>query len=121
MPARRVCPECKEHLTAPYLSCRFCDWVEGKTPVRQTSQIHRMTPEAKTAYEAGGPTSHDLTPQQWYNVCRFWPSVARRCSRPLAKVGPDNPLHATSRMGPLLKHRLDPEAEAERLAIQSEK
>jgi hypothetical protein len=68
-----------------------------------------MTAEQKEAYEAGGPRSHDLTEQQWFNVCRFWPSVARRCSRPFADVGPHNPLWATSQLGPLTRRIHPPE------------
>jgi hypothetical protein len=82
-----------------------------------------MTHEEKAAYEAGGPTSHSLTEQQWYNVCRFWPTVAKRCSRQFADIGPHNPLHATSFQGPLLARRLQlgaMEAEYEREAIQAE-
>lgn len=86
-----------------------------------------MTPEAKTSYEAGAPRSHDLTSQQWYNVCRFWPSVARRCSRPMEKVGPDHPLHATSNLGPLTRAMMarqvpgiDPDGEAERRRIEAQ-
>lgn len=50
-------------------------------------------------YERGAPGSIDLSEQAWYNVCRFYPSIARRARRPMVKVGPEHPLHKTSRAG----------------------
>jgi hypothetical protein len=113
----KICPECGDDI---YVNARShkCGWRFHAEVIIDRS-AHRMTPEAKAAYESGAPRSHDLAPQQWYNVCRFWTSVAKRCSRPMELVGPDHPLHATSRLGPLLKHRIDPEAEAERQALQA--
>lgn len=103
----RICPECGDDI---YINAKShkCGWrltAEPKAVPRQ----HRMEPEAKAAYESGGPRSGDLTEQQWYNVCRFWPSVARRCSRTFADVGPHNPLHASSNLGPLMRRIRPPE------------
>jgi hypothetical protein len=64
------------------------------------------------------PHSSTLTEAQWYAVCKHFPHVARRCSRPFADVGPHNPLDATSKLGPLLDGMSD--AQRERAAIQSE-
>jgi hypothetical protein len=100
----RACPNCGDPLSIHGV-CGSCNYgrAKPKTELAPRPEQHRMTPQAKAAYEAGGPTSHSLTEQQWYNVCRFWPSIARRCSRPFAKIGPDNPLHATSEQGPIFK------------------
>ncbi|MGH7605431.1 MAG: hypothetical protein ACRENK_15725 [Gemmatimonadaceae bacterium] len=78
---------------------------------------------------ASAPTSLDLTEQQWYNCCKFWPFVAAHCKRPRPNVGPDHPLDATAAMGPMLRGRAalvaprrgdDPDALEERAAIQNE-
>lgn len=53
-------------------------------------------------------SSFSITEQQWYNVCKFFPKVARRCRRPFADVGKHNPLDVTSSMGFLGKAKLAP-------------
>ena len=59
----------------------------------------------RRAYAESGPTSADLTDQQWFNVCKFFPKVAARCQRPMADLSPDNPMHKV-RPGPLLQTML---------------
>lgn len=118
----RDCPDCGEPLGLGAKSCR-CGW----SVVKKSSAVNQEEAERNAALIAWarqhsldtGGKSKDLTEQQWYNVCRFWPSVAKRCSRPFASVGPHNPLHATSRLGPVMR-RFDPEAQAEREAMQAD-
>jgi len=117
----RSCPDCGDDISV-YAKVHSCGWraaAKPKDDVPRPKQ-HRLSPEAQEAYEAGAPRSHDLTEQQWYNVCRFWPTVAKRCSRPFADVGTHNPLHATSRQGPLMRKAVIEEAALERAAIQAE-
>jgi len=59
------------------------------------------------------PTSQDLSDQQWYNVCKHYPNVARRTARPLVQVGPDQPLDKTSSAGPLIARHWGPLPERE--------
>lgn len=73
------------------------------------------------------PTSADLTEQQWYNVCKFWPNVAAHCDRPRPVVAPTHPLDAAARLGPLARRMAevmrscgDASADDERAAIQAE-
>lgn len=115
----RHCPRCRTELVPPFLSCEMCPWSQVRPNGSQRPESPRMDYTAKVAYEAGGKRSTDLTEQQWYNVCRFWPTVAARCERALPDIGPHNPLHHTSKQGPLMR-RVDVDANSERLAIQTE-
>ncbi len=84
----QICSRCAVDLPVPFIACGLCGWRA-----------------VVASYQAPGKSSADLTALQWYNVCRFWPTIARRCGRRLADVGPHNPLHASSRIGPLLRLR----------------
>jgi hypothetical protein len=114
-----ACPNCA-YVNAD--EARFC--AECQAPMHKTALAERAPValsenalraiEARERYLASAPSAADLTAQQWYNVCRFYPTIARKASefshRPLAHVGPDNPLDATAQAGPpiafFLKRRL---------------
>jgi hypothetical protein len=64
------------------------------------------------------PHSSTLSEAQWYSVCKYFPAIASRCSRPMADVGPHNPLDSESKLGPLLTGLT--EDDIERAAIQDE-
>jgi hypothetical protein len=113
----KSCPRCRTALVAPFLSCEMCPWSSMKPADTPRRGFIHMDPQEKAEYERQGKRSGDLTEQQWYNVCRFWPTVARRCRRPFADVGQHNPLHGTSRIGPLMKSVY---VDEERIAIQAE-
>lgn len=74
----------------------------GKLTADQTAEKANQLLEQRRIWASNGPTSFDLTDQQWYNVCRFYPAVASRCRRPLPGIGSHNPLHATSQLGLLV-------------------
>ena len=118
----KECPKCGTMFVSGW--CRSCG--EGKPSGKPDKVFRDYGAEARASYQAGWPNSSVLTEQQWYNVCRFFPTVAARCRRALPDIGPHNPLHATSRMGMLgglarwHPPARDLEAEAERAAIQGE-
>ncbi len=125
------CPDCGDPLSVHGV-CGSCGYgLKGKRKTaKQDPEAARraeLAVMAKQRYLDSAPTSADLTDQQWYNVCKFWPWVAMHCKRERFKVGPDHPLDATSRRGPLLTGQLpvfrrgdDPDALEERAAIQTE-
>lgn len=92
----KACPDCSElvPVTATMCGCGF-RFQRGAMASRPQAD-EPLTP--RHAF-----SSHDLTAQQWYNVCRWFPTVAARCSRALPDIGPHNPLHATSEEGPLMR------------------
>ena len=72
-------------------------------------------------------TSHSLTELQWYAVCKFFPSVARRASRAFVQPHPEHQLDALATLGPMMRGvaltqrpRFDRESDEERYAIQHE-
>jgi hypothetical protein len=124
-----ACPTCGDPLSVHGV-CGNCGYglkSAGKAKGHNPESAHwgELAARAKEGYLVGVPTSFDLTEQQWYNVCKFWPNVAAHCKRPGPAVGPDHPLDATSSLGPLMRHRRvkrrsdDPDAIEERAAIQA--
>lgn len=103
-------PECGNHdLSERAITCPECGTDRPRTgrprarvETEEDRRIREQIAQLRERLAQGGPSSWDLTEQQWYNVCRFFPHVAARSARPMLKVGPDHPLHATSRMGSLL-------------------
>lgn len=93
----KECPKCGTLFVSGW--CRACG--EGKPSVKPVRTVRDYAAEARSSYQSGWPNSSVLTEQQWYNVCRFFPFVASKCSRALPDMGPHNPLHATSSMGML--------------------
>jgi hypothetical protein len=129
----RACPSCyalNEDAADTCSACQSAMLVPATTAKgKLLSDAALRAAAVRKRYEEKAPSSADLTAQQWYNVCKFYPTIARKASahshRPLAHVGPDNPLDKTATRGPLLRGiRLspppDPEALSERAAIQSE-
>ncbi len=119
------CPACTEILAENASRCDCGYRVPKATAAQERSERNeQLVVRARQHYMATALTSYDLTPQQWYNVCRFFPVVAEHCKRTRPQVGPDNPLHATSRMGFFARARtiipMDREGEAEREAIMGE-
>lgn len=112
------------------LQCPACGYSEpqsGGLEPRKLSHWGLLAETTRQRFEApeNQPSAFDLTHQQWYNVCKFWPTIAGRCRRRRLAVGPDHPLDRTATAGPMLKRllgspRADPEAAAEREAIQTE-
>ena len=93
----KECPKCGTLYASGW--CKACG--EGKPGAKAVKEVRDYADEARRAIPAGWPNSSILTDQQWYNVCRFFPGVAAKCSRPVAAVGPENRLHATSGAGML--------------------
>ncbi len=126
------CPICGDPLTTRGV-CGSCGYGRKRKTADTTGHSDGdhwavLAAQAKEMYLANPPTSFDLTDQQWYNVCKFWPNVAAHCKRPRPVVGPEHPLDATSRQGPLMRYTVppvprrgdDPDALDERAALQSE-
>lgn len=82
------CPRCKTAVDGP--QCPSCRYVEPGA-IRPSER----------GMDVPAISSRSVTPQQWYNVCKHFPSVAARASRSLESVGPSHPLDATSQRGPL--------------------
>ena len=107
--ALKSCPTCHSTLRAPFIACDYCSWTAtGKSSSsrldEETAERNAvMVAEARQAAIDSAPASEDLTEQQWYNVCKFWPFVAVHCKRARPIVGPDHPLDATAREGPLTR------------------
>lgn len=128
------CPDCGDPMSVHGVcgSCGYGGKFKGKSkPKHDPEAAHwaHMAMLAKERYLNNPATSADLTEQQWYNVCKFWPNVAAHCKRPRPIVGPNHQLDVTSRRGPLtrgvadaLPHRrgYDPDAIEERLAIEGD-
>ena len=75
---------------------------KGQMSATQTAELANRQLEIRRIYAANAPGSESLTAQQWYNVCKFFPTIAARCRRPLVLVGPDEPLDRASGLGLLL-------------------
>ena len=129
---RAECPECKDPLSIHGV-CGSCGYgrEKKKTATYDPTVAHRnqdLVANARRNYLDNGPTCHNLTDQQWYNVCKFWPFVAVHCSRLRPQVGPENALDATAEEGPLFRGvrrksapvQLSIEDQDERLALQEE-
>lgn len=125
------CPDCGDPLSIHGVcgSCGYGASAKKKSANYNNEEAERnavLVAAARDRYLATGPTSNDLTDQQWYNVCKFFPGVAEHCKRPRPEVGPDHPLDATARLGPMMRggRRMLPavqtEADDERTAIQAE-
>ncbi len=82
----------------------------------EPSNTAQHAERVRQRFAMDAPTSQDLTPQQWYNVCKYAPHLAKRCNRPMADVGPHNPLDRTARAGIMFAGTPDPEATAEQQA-----
>jgi Double zinc ribbon len=112
-----ACPNCS-HINAD--DARFC--AECQAPMQKSVLAERAPVtlsenalralEARKRYLESAPSSADLSEQQWYNVCKFYPIVAKHASefsnRRLAHVGPDNPLDKSAQpfaLGFFLKRR----------------
>jgi len=101
------CPMCNEDIQDDLDQCD-CGYRRPKKKV-----IREETRQVREQYLEAGPTSWDLTDQQWFNVCKFFPTVAARCKRPPADLSPDNPMHKV-RPGPMLQSMLGRTPVAER-------
>lgn len=105
----RNCPTCRSSLRAPFISCDYCSWTATgqrnsvQPGTEEGERSAQLVAEARRHYLDSGPIDNDLTEQQWYNVCKFWPFVAVHCKRARPNVGPDHPLDATAREGPLTR------------------
>lgn len=104
------CPKCGDSLADEAVICNHCKWVPpGLQPTAPKGLSERglAAAKARRRFEQHPPSSAERSMQQWYNVCKFFPTVARLASahshRPLAEVGPDNPLDKTATLGPLLR------------------
>ena len=95
------CPVCGKPVDG--LVCGSCGRAEagaegfGK-PIRQLSEWGIQAEQVRKKFEApeNQPHAGQLTAQQWYNVCKFYPAAAKRCTRPKADVGEHNRLDRTS-------------------------
>jgi hypothetical protein len=100
------CPACTETLAENATLCD-CGWRRPKaTPQQERKERQGQLVElARRAYEESAPRVADLSEQQWFNVCRYFPSIAEHCTRPRPVVSPDHPLWKTSRMGLFMRIR----------------
>jgi hypothetical protein len=127
-----LCPTCSDQLSKDGL-CGSCGYGKKQPVARMrthvgplhdaatSARLVELAQMARSRYEFAALSSSSMTEQQWYNVCKFWPSVAEHCKRQRPDVGPHHPLDATSKAGPLmgqLRKRHDAEAIAEREAMQ---
>lgn len=123
------CPDCGDPLSIHGVcgSCGYGVKAKKKSANYDPEEAARnaeLVAAARQRYRDTGPTSNDLTDQQWAAVCRFFPGVAEHCKR--IRIGPDDPLWATAKLGPMMRggRRMLPavqtEADDERLAIQAE-
>lgn len=109
--ALKACPTCHSSLQPPFIACDYCSWTAAGRSSSGNSKFDPVEAErnaflvaqARQHYVDSGPIPETLTDQQWYNVCKFWPFVAVHCKRPRPAAGPDHPLDATARQGPLTR------------------
>lgn len=101
------CPACTEVLAENATYCG-CGWKKPKaSPAEQQKErVRELASQVREAFERNAPKAADLSEQQWYNVCRFFPFVAEHVNRERPEIGPSNPLHATSRMGMFARLRV---------------
>lgn len=121
----RACPAgCGAAIADRAIVCNVCGWEAPHRPAGDTREAEERRQENERAVAAAkaepGSTTGDLTEQQWYAVCKFFPGVARRARRKALQVGPRNPLDAQVKLGPMFGGRriIDAEELAEREAIQ---
>lgn len=119
----RSCPRCADPLSQ-YGVCGSCGFgrragVGPSVPDMERERNDELVASARRHYLASAP---ELTDQQWYNVCKFWPFVAAHVNRVRPEIGPNHPLDATARQGPVFRrrHLFDAESVAEREAIQAD-
>ena len=99
----KTCPDCGDDIAVTAKSHK-CGWSQssGKPGLSRLGELAEM---AKQRF-ASEPAP-ELTPQQWYNVCKFFSIAAAHCKPKhgitLASVGPEHPLDRTSRRGPLMR------------------
>lgn len=74
---------------------------KGKMSADEAAELANRQLEARRIFAAEAPGSESLTDQQWYNVCKFHPTIAARCRRPMVQVGPNQSLDRTSSRGPM--------------------
>lgn len=98
------CPACTEVLPDDVMLCD-CGWRKPKSSPADEARRRNEELAARTRAALPQFTAADLTDQQWYNVCRFFPAVAEHCKRERPIVGSDHPLHGTSRAGPFMRLR----------------
>jgi hypothetical protein len=90
------CPECKAFVDG--LTCHKCGYTEDTVAAKPRSDKSRSVDDIRGSYLSRNfPRSDSLTPQQWYNVCKFYPDVAQRSERAMYVVGKDQSLDATSK------------------------
>jgi uncharacterized Zn finger protein (UPF0148 family) len=98
------CPKCGSPVDGDYCpKCRYSENAVKKTNAPGLSRAGEIAEMIRQQLQTHGPTTDELTEQQWYNVCRFYPLVARRSRREFADVGPHNPLDATAQSGTMFK------------------
>lgn len=93
------CPACTEVLAENATRCD-CGWKRQKLSDSDQARARRseLATDVRSSYEINAPKVEDLSDQQWYNVCRFFPSIVEHCKRERPEISADHPLHATSRM-----------------------
>ena len=105
------CPgKCGAMIAIDAIACPDCGWKPPEAPKEKEaaglSERALLAAQTRLRFTERGPSAADLSFQQWYNVSKFFPNVARRASeyshRPLADVGPENPLDKKASLGPLL-------------------
>lgn len=118
----RKCPRCADPLSQ-WGVCGSCGFgkkasLEPSAPDSERERNDDLVAMVRRHYLDNAPK---LTDQQWYNVCKFWPFVAAHVNRQRPEVGPNHPLDATAREGPIFRGRrlFDAESVAEREAIQT--
>ena len=74
---------------------------KGKMSADEAAELANRQLEARRIYAAEAPGSESLSDQHWYNLCKFHPTIAARCRRPLVEVGPNQPLDRTASRGPV--------------------
>ncbi len=122
----RNCPRCSDPLSQ-WGVCGSCGFGRkaSAAPAGSTAEGERndaLVSEARRRCQDDALTSADLTDQQWYNVCKFFPFVAAHCKRSRPEIGPAHPLDRTAHQGPIFKRKrmFDSEAATEREAIQAD-
>lgn len=105
----RACPSCYHLNQDDANACVECFAPMHRdkiAPEKELSNNALAVAAIRRDYLEHPPSSTQLTSQQWYNVCKFFPKIAQRASdythRPLADVCPDNPLDRTASRGFLL-------------------
>jgi hypothetical protein len=99
------------HRDAPWAQAE----VEGQSPaerVLRALQEERLSEKGRAVVELRKrlaehpPSPHDLSDQQWYNVCKFYPNVAARAGRARFEISDAHPLDRTASAGSFLQNAL---------------